>query len=119
MSRGSAVVAALLVGLLAGVWTGSALQRSASRKARRQGPDVERLVRKLERSLSLDAAQSAKVREALESRRGRHDALKKESHERFVALRAEVDRDIEAVLTDDQKARFARLRAEWEKKHAR
>lgn len=119
MSGRASVAAALLAGLIAGVWTGSALQRSASRKARREPPDVERIVRKLERSLELDAAQTAKVRTALESRRERHDALKKESHDRLAALRAEIDRDIEAVLTDAQKTRFAELCAKREKKYAR
>lgn len=119
MSRNSAVAAALLVGLLAGVWAGSALERSSSRKARRQGPDVERMVGKLEKALDLDAAQTVKVRAALESRRARHDALRKESHAGFAALRAEIDRDIEAVLTDAQKPRFAELRERWVKRHAR
>ncbi len=119
MNKTSAVAAALLAGLLAGVWIGSALERSSSRKARRQGPDIERMVKKLERALELDAAQVVKVRAALESRRGRHEALRKSSHDSFMALRAEVDRDIEAVLTDVQKPRFAALRAKWEKRHAR
>lgn len=119
MNKNSAVAAGLLVGLLVGVWTGSALERSASRKARRQGPNVERMVGKLEKALDLDSAQTGKVRAALESRRARHDALRKQSHAGFAALRAEIDRDIEAVLTDAQKPRFAQLRAKWEKKHAR
>ena len=119
MKEKSAVAAALLVGLLAGVWTGSALERSASRKARRQGPDVERMVGKLEKALDLDPAQTVKVRAVLESRRARHDALRKESHAGFAALRAEIDRDIEAVLSDAQKPRFAELRAKWVRKHAR
>lgn len=116
MSRAQAVAAALLAGLLIGAWGGARLDRDARRRSRRQGPNVEKVVKRFERDLKLDAAQTVKVREILESRRGRHEALRKESDERFRALRVEMDVEIEKLLTEEQKARFAETRARWEKK---
>lgn len=110
------VVAALLVGLLAGAWAGSALNRKAMRRMHGQGPDVEKIVKRLTRDLKLDEPQAAAVRAAIESRRPEHMKLRQEHEARFKALRAQVDADIEKVLTPEQKVRFAEKRAEWEKK---
>jgi Spy/CpxP family protein refolding chaperone len=118
VSKTQSVVAALLAGLLAGTWLGFSLDRSALRRMRKRGPDVERIVEKLSRDLKLDAAQAAKVREAMESRRARHEALRKEHAERFSALRAEIDADIEKLLTEEQKKAFAASRLRWEKRRA-
>lgn len=118
MSKVQAVSAALLAGLLAGAWVGSALDRRALRRLHRRGPDVERMVGRFRRELKLDDAQAAKVREALESRRAKHEALRQEHEARFKALRAEIDADIEKLLTGEQRERFAEMRAEWEKRRA-
>jgi septal ring factor EnvC (AmiA/AmiB activator) len=119
VSRSRAVIAALLAGLLAGVWAGSFCERAARRRMRRQGPDVEKAVARFRRDLKLDDAQAAKVREALESRRDRHESLRRDQEARFKALRDEIDADIDKALTPGQQARFAELRARWEKEHAR
>lgn len=118
MSRNQAVAAALLAGLLAGTWLGYSLDRSALRKMRKRGPHVERIVQRLTRDLKLDESQVAKVREAMEARRPRYEALRKEHEARFSALRAEIDADIEKLLTEDQKKAFAESRLEWERKRA-
>lgn len=118
MSKTQSVLAALLAGLLAGTWLGFTLDRSALRKMRRRGPDVEHIVKRLSRDLKLDEAQSAKVREAMASRRARYEALRREHTQRFSALRAEIDADIEKLLTEEQKKAFAKSRLEWEKRRA-
>jgi Spy/CpxP family protein refolding chaperone len=118
VSKNQAVAAALLAGLLAGTWLGFAADRRAHR-GRGKGPNVERIVKKLARDLKLDEKQSAAVREAMTARRAKHEELRKEHEARFKALRAEIDADIEKVLTPEQKKAFAEKRAEWERKRAR
>lgn len=116
MNARSNLAAALLVGLIVGVWAGSVLDRRAMGKMRRQGPNIEKMVKRLTRDLKLDDSQAAAVRAALESRKARHEQLRAEHEGRMKALRAEIDADIEKVLTPEQKTRFAEKRAEWEKK---
>lgn len=116
MNPRSNVAAALLIGLIVGVWTGSSLDRKAMRRLHGQGPNVEKMVKRLKRDLKLDEAQTVAVRSALESRRPQHMKLREEHEARFRALRAEIEADIEKVLTPEQKVRFAEKRAEWEKR---
>lgn len=111
-------VPALLLGLLAGFWGGARLERASSLKIRRDGPSVEKIHRRFVKKLGLDETQSAKVRAVLDSRRDRFAALRREGHDKAAALRAEMDREIEAVLDERQKAVFAEMRARWEKRHA-
>lgn len=119
MSKAQAVAAALLAGLLAGTFIGYKADRSALRKTRHRGFSAERVAGKLSRDLKLDPAQSAKLRELLVARRSKHDALRKEHEARFKALRAEIDADIEKLLTEEQRKAFAEKRARWEKRRAR
>jgi phytoene dehydrogenase-like protein len=112
------VLPALLAGLLAGFWAGARLERAAQRKARRDGPDIARIHSRFVRRLTLNEDQSAKLRTIFESRRERFKAIQREEHDKAAALRLEIDREIEAMLDAGQKARFAEMRARWEKKHA-
>lgn len=111
-------VPALLLGLLAGFWAGARLERSASLRARRAGPPIDKIHRRFVKKLRLDEAQSTKVRAVLDSRRERFAALRREGHDKAAALRQEMDREIEALLDERQKPIFAEMRARWEKKHA-
>lgn len=118
MSKGQAVAAALLAGLLAGTWLGFAADRRALRGLKGRRPDPERIAKRLERVLMLDAQQTAKVRDIVASRGARHEALRQEHEAAFKALRAEIDAEIEKVLDEGQRRRFAEKRAAWEKRRA-
>lgn len=117
MSRNQAVAAALLAGLLAGTWLGFAADRRAHSR-RGKAFSAERVVEKLTRELKLDEKQSAAVREIVTARRDRHEELRREHEARFKALRAEIDADIEKVLTPEQRKAFAEKRAQWERRRA-
>lgn len=118
MSKNQAVAAALLAGLLAGAWLGFAADRR-SHGRRGKSFNAERITEKLTRDLKLDEKQGAQVLEIMKSRRVKHEELRKEHEARFKALRAELDADIERVLTPEQKKAFAEKRARWERRRAR
>ena len=104
------ILPAVLAGLLAGVWIGARCERAAMRRMRRQGPDPERVVKRFRRELALSEAQAGEIFKLLEARRGRFLALRQEGERRSEALRADVDRDIEKVLDEPQKKKFAAMR---------
>lgn len=112
------VVPALLGGLLLGAWIGSRCERAAMRRLRREGPNPEKALKTFRRELSLSDAQTESVRGILLSRRERFAGIRRDGHERFRVLRAEMDAEIEKTLDDAQKKKFAELRARWDKKHA-
>lgn len=110
------VLPALLAGLLAGVWIGSRCERSAQRRLRHQGPDAEQALKKIRKQLSLRDDQTAAVRKIMEARKGEFAAARREGRERVLALRAGIDKEIEVVLDEDQRKKFAEMRIRWDKK---
>lgn len=117
MSRGwRLVLPALLAGLLAGVWIGSRCERSAQRRLRHQGPDAEKALKKIRKELVLRDEQTAAVRKIMEARKSQFAAARREGRERVRALRADVDREIEALLDAEQKKKFAEMKIRWDKK---
>lgn len=110
------VLPAVLGGLLAGVWIGARCERAASRRVRREGPRLERVMKMLKRELKLRDDQADKVRAALEAKRPAFQAVRREEQARMAALRAEIDRDIEPLLDEAQKKKQVELRARWERR---
>lgn len=106
---------AVLGGLLAGVWLGARLERSASRRMRREGPRPERVVKMLRRELDLRPDQTQALRALLAAKRPAFQAIRREEEARMAALRAEIDRDLSPFLDDAQKTRLEELRARWQK----
>ncbi len=111
------VVPALLAGLLAGVWGGARLERSASRRMRREGPRPARVVKMLERKLDLRPDQTEELRAILAAKRPAFQAIRREEEARMAAVRAEIDRDLAPFLDDAQKKKLDALRARWQKRH--
>lgn len=112
------VLPAVLGGLLAGVWIGSRLERHASRRMRREGPRPERVVKMLRRELALRPDQTQALRTLLAAKRPAFQAIRREEEARMAALRAEIDKDMEPFLDEDQKRRMEALRARWQKPKA-
>jgi hypothetical protein len=106
---------AVLAGLLAGVWLGSRLERSAAHRMRRQGPKPERVVKMLRRELDLRPDQVQALRALLTAKKTSFQAIRREEESRMAALRAEIDRDLAPFLDDAQKRKLEALRARWQK----
>lgn len=109
------VLPAVLVGLLAGVWTGARLERSAARRMRREGPRPARVVKMLSRELGLRPDQTQALRALLTAKRPAFQAIRREEEARMAALRAEIDRDLTPFLDEGQKKKLEALRARWQK----
>lgn len=107
---------ALLAGLLAGVWIGSRCERSAQRRLKREGPNAEHALKKLRKHLNLREDQTAAIRAIMASRKEQFAAARRDSADRIRALRAGVDKEIEPLLDEAQKRKFAELRARWDKR---
>lgn len=110
------VLPAVLAGLLAGVYAGARFERAAQKRQRREGPNPERVLRRFRRELVLTDAQTEKVRGIMAAHRPEFAAARKEGFERIKALRAGVDKEIDALLDADQKARFVLLKEKMDRK---
>lgn len=116
MSRGwRLVLPAVLGGLLAGVWLGARLERSAARRMRREGPNPQRVLKMLRHELKLRDDQSEAVRRILEAKRPAFQAIRREAEARMASLRVEIDNDISPLLDDVQKKRKDEMNARWQK----
>ncbi len=108
---GSALRAAvLLTGIfVAGAATGSVAmhQYEAHQADRARGPDA--YLERLNRELTLDTAQYAKVKAVLDRYSPRMDALWAETRPRFETMRTELRGDIRALLTDAQRTRYEEM----------
>lgn len=109
------VLPAVLAGLLAGVWAGARLERSASRRMRREGPRPARVVKMLTRELDLRPDQTQALRALLAAKRPAFQAIRREEEARMAALRAEIDRDLTPFLDEAQKKKLDALRVRWQK----
>ncbi|UPT72794.1 MAG: hypothetical protein M0D55_12770 [Elusimicrobiota bacterium] len=117
MTRGwRLVLPALLGGLLLGVFAGSRLERAGQRRMRREGPNPEKALKKLRRELKLTDAQTSAIRAIMASRKDQFAAARREGAERVRLLRAGIDKEIEPLLDDAQKAKFTALRERWDRR---
>jgi len=110
------VFPSLLAGLLIGAWVGAKCERAEWRRSRREGPRLERVVKRMSRDLELRSDQVEPVRRVLEARRPAFDAARREGDERLRLLRAETDRLLEPLLDDGQQRRLAQLRERRERR---
>lgn len=110
------VLPALLGGLLIGVFAGARFERANQRRIRREGPNPEKVLRRFRRELALTDAQTEKVRGIMAAHKPEFAAARKEGFERVKALRAGVDREIEAILDETQKSRFVLLKEKMDRK---
>lgn len=82
-------------------------------------PSPAEHVKRLTKELGLNAKQSAKIKQIFEDQQKKHESemqnaeslSPEERHANFLATRKQVDSQIEALLTDAQKAKFKQMQA--------
>jgi hypothetical protein len=110
------VLCGVLVGCIIGALAGATLQRSASRRFWRQGPNPERIAQRLSKKLALDADQQKAVREIVEARHAKIMALRQETDAKFGEMRQAMHEDIRKVLRPDQQSKLDELAARWSRR---
>ena len=113
------IMAAFLIGSLAGGAIGSRFQRAAFHKFWRQGPRTERMLRKFTHDLDLDAQQQDGVKTLLEKQREKIMALHREKSEQFHKVRAELRSELRRLLTPEQQMKFDKIAARWDGRRKR
>jgi len=106
------VVTAFMIGACLGVLAGSRGRLWGS--GGRRGPDVDRILRKLDRELGLDAKQKEGLKAVLEKSRARIIDLRREMSSRFDEVRESMRSDIKALLTPEQRGKFEAMAARWD-----
>lgn len=84
-------------------------ERMEERKAKR----LERMTKEL----NLTADQQKSVKEALDAQSAKMKEMHRDSGDQMKALKEETDGKINAVLTDEQKAKFATMKEDMKKDH--
>ena len=77
------------------------------------------LVHRLDRSLDLTDAQEAEVRRILDRRRERIMGEWRGLHDRFHHEIGQAHKEIETVLTPEQRVRYEKMRRHWANQHRR
>jgi hypothetical protein len=108
----SVAMSAFLFGAILGAVAGSWGQRAMFHRMRK-GPDLARMMNKLNRELVLDEKQQAEIHTVLDARKTELDALKKDAQARFEAIRTATDADLRKSLRSDQQAKFDVMTARW------
>ncbi len=111
------LVPVFLLGLLIGGFVGARCQRASLRRSWQKGFDTERLLKRLDRELGLDAGQEAAVKAIVERRREKLAAVRRETMARFDAARKELHAEIEPLLDPGQKEKLAAMAQRWEARH--
>ena len=104
-----------MIGALAGAW----VQRSASRRVWRRGPDAEKVVERLSEKLGLVEAQRAAVKAVVDFHHAKIMALRHETDARFDEARRAMNAEIRFLLTPQQQEKLDRIAALREERHRR
>jgi hypothetical protein len=107
------LVAVFLAGAAVG-WVGHDLRGEGSGRGGRRGVDA--MVGRLSRELRLSAAQRDSIRVILERRRAETEAIWREVHPRYDAIRDAARAEIETHLTPEQRARYDRYTEEIDRR---
>ena len=112
------LVAAGLAGLLIGIGIGVCGARRGA--WRRWHPERHhQMLETFSRELKLNAEQRAAVGKILDDRQRQMQALHAQVRPQFEAMRAEMRKEISAVLSPEQVERFEKLEAKWDKRRER
>lgn len=112
-SAGPVFVVGVLLGAVLGSWT----QRALMHRFMRRGPDTARIVGHLSRALALDEAQKAQATAIVEAHAPEVQALKKETKDKFDAIREKTDEEIRKILRPDQAPKLDAMIARWKRRN--
>jgi Spy/CpxP family protein refolding chaperone len=115
-ARRTLLLATILAAGSCGLWAQAGpADGGPNGQMRQRGPNTERELGQLTQTLSLTPDQQTQVKGLLEERRGKMDVLRGSgappTREQMEGIRQDTDAKINALLNDDQKAKFA----EWQK----
>jgi Spy/CpxP family protein refolding chaperone len=77
----------------------------------------ERYLDKLERELSLSAAQRTQVAAILDQTGDRFRELRERMNPEFAAIRQQQRQEIRALLSPEQQGKYQKMLEDWEKRH--
>jgi uncharacterized protein YneF (UPF0154 family) len=112
------IVTVFLTGLVFGFVGGQFWQHYQFAKRFRERPKTDKFLEDLTRELSLTPEQAKKVSAILESRKEEFEKVIPDFREKIREIREKTDKEIEAILTPEQKIKFSRFR-EKQFKHER
>ncbi|MBI3547872.1 MAG: hypothetical protein HY078_02350 [Elusimicrobia bacterium] len=118
-SQRKQVVAALLIGVLAGLVAGVKLHEYRTRKIdtfKEQGPNTNRVITRLTEELGIDAKQAGEIKDISEKSKADVLALQAEVYDRFESIRLDMRSRIRKTLSTDQQKRFDELASRWDVK---
>ena len=108
-ARRTLLMAAVLATTSCALWSQS--DQAQPGGGMRRGPNIERELGQLTQALTLTADQQTQVKALLEQRRGKMEALRaggtQPTREQMEGIRKDTDAKITALLSDDQKAKYA------------
>jgi len=110
-------IPALLLGCMLGLWAGHWVTRAAHERMLRRGPDTQRLLKKFNAELKLDAKQQEAVKAVLESHSERMKALHEESLKHLEETRVSLRQDMARILDPEQQKKFQDMQARWNARH--
>lgn len=113
------IAAGFLIGCIAGGAVGARFQKAAYHKFWKRGPDPERMLKKFDRELKLDAGQKAAVKAIIAGHREKMMALHDKTSTAFHDIRQSMRAEIAKVLNPEQQKIFDEMKSRWEKRRNR
>lgn len=110
------LLSAFLIGAIIGGFAGARCQKMSFQKFWRQGPDTERVFRRLNKKLDLDPAQQTEVRAIIETRRAKVMALHQANAAQFHEVRLAMGQEIKKLLNAEQLEKFKAIEERWARK---
>jgi len=115
------ITVALSLGFLLGGGFGFWMGERGSPFHGKRSPEErkERLLKKFVSELQLTDSQITDVKKILDSSSDRMGTVRSEMRAKFKAIRGEMKKEIEPLLTEDQRRRFDKMEEEWEARKKR
>ncbi len=110
------VIAALLVGFVAGGLTVSGLKAACFQKSWKHGDMKTHIMKKFDKKLNLTEDQKQKVSAIFDETHPKMMALRAETRPKFEALKTEASQKIRLLLTEDQQVKFDQMEAKWKER---
>ena len=109
--------AAFLAGCLVGGGLGAYFQKKTLMEFWRNGPNVSRIIAKIDRQLGLDPGQRQSILKIIEVHRREIAALRRQTLRSFASVRLSTRAQIERLLNPGQLAKFKAMEVRWDARH--